>query len=262
MVAAVDPARVGAVEPFFAPRALARSRRVADRSRSRRATLPRLARRRALGVNDAVLRRVVLGQDRGAAVRVTHAVVAEVGHPLRLRWSAHRGRPSLLAARTRGVDGRRSQTSLGAMTESPLHTSMATCRRARPRRQGRKYRAQNVPARRQSPTDEDGQRRANRPAAAAAPNASCYRQVSPKPITAGTLREGALVGDDPKAVGAQLDVSGRLHRLRAGRVADRVKDYGVGRLCEAPGCSTRLSIYNPESRCALHEDSLVTRPPR
>jgi hypothetical protein len=67
------------------------------------------------------------------------------------------------------------------------------------------------------------------------------------------------VGDDPKNVGAQFDVTGRLRRLHAGRLAERVKDYGSGRLCEVPGCSTRLSIYNPERRCALHEGEPVPR---
>ena len=67
------------------------------------------------------------------------------------------------------------------------------------------------------------------------------------------------MGDDARESGTQLDVSGRLRRLHTGRLAERVKDYGDGRLCEAPGCSTRLSIYNPDRRCALHEAALVTR---
>jgi hypothetical protein len=58
--------------------------------------------------------------------------------------------------------------------------------------------------------------------------------------------------------GTQLDVNGRLRRFHAGRLADRIKDYGAGRLCEVPGCATRLSIYNPERRCALHEAPPVT----
>lgn len=28
--------------------------------------------------------------------------------------------------------------------------------------------------------------------------------------------------------------------------------YGRGRICARPGCSTRLSVYNPSSYCAAH----------
>ena len=66
-------------------------------------------------------------------------------------------------------------------------------------------------------------------------------------------------GEDAGGSGTQLDVNGRLRRFHAGRLAERVKDYGGGRLCEVPGCATRLSIYNPERRCALHEDQPATR---
>lgn len=31
------------------------------------------------------------------------------------------------------------------------------------------------------------------------------------------------------------------------------KTYPKGRVCAQPGCDTRLSMYNPEEYCALHE---------
>jgi hypothetical protein len=31
------------------------------------------------------------------------------------------------------------------------------------------------------------------------------------------------------------------------------RTYPVGRICAAPECDTRLSIYNPEVRCWVHE---------
>jgi hypothetical protein len=67
------------------------------------------------------------------------------------------------------------------------------------------------------------------------------------------------MGSDPRGFGTKLDVNELLRLVHAGRLADRVADYGAGRLCEAPGCATRLSIYNPDRRCALHEVRPVTR---
>lgn len=32
----------------------------------------------------------------------------------------------------------------------------------------------------------------------------------------------------------------------------KAKTYGVGRVCAVEGCGTRLSSYNPSSRCAMH----------
>ena len=40
------------------------------------------------------------------------------------------------------------------------------------------------------------------------------------------------------------------HRLVALGVSSRV--YAAGRVCAAPDCATRLSIYNPLSYCSLH----------
>ncbi|MEI6726376.1 MAG: hypothetical protein WCN81_09160 [Actinomycetes bacterium] len=52
---------------------------------------------------------------------------------------------------------------------------------------------------------------------------------------------------------APHELDALLRRLALGRAADRVADYGRGRVCEHPGCVTRLSIYNPEPCCALHD---------
>jgi len=52
---------------------------------------------------------------------------------------------------------------------------------------------------------------------------------------------------------APRELDALLRRLYLGRAAERVADYGRDRVCEHPGCTTRLSIYNPEPRCALHE---------
>ena len=32
-----------------------------------------------------------------------------------------------------------------------------------------------------------------------------------------------------------------------------VRHFSPGRVCEEPGCDTRLSIYNSRSRCAAHD---------
>ena len=39
----------------------------------------------------------------------------------------------------------------------------------------------------------------------------------------------------------------------SGRRSDRVRSYSEGRVCAEPGCSTLLSVYNPSSRCAIHQ---------
>ena len=52
---------------------------------------------------------------------------------------------------------------------------------------------------------------------------------------------------------ATHDLEFQLRRVRRGRAADRVSEYGSDRICDHPGCATRLSIYNPDSRCAIHE---------
>ena len=52
---------------------------------------------------------------------------------------------------------------------------------------------------------------------------------------------------------APHELDALLRQLYLGRAAERVADYGRGRVCEHLGCTTRLSIYNPEPRCALHQ---------
>ena len=31
------------------------------------------------------------------------------------------------------------------------------------------------------------------------------------------------------------------------------RTFGKGRTCKVEGCGTRLSLYNPNARCSLHE---------
>lgn len=50
-----------------------------------------------------------------------------------------------------------------------------------------------------------------------------------------------------------VDNKGSLGPLSPGRKSDRVRIYRGGRVCEHPECSTILSIYNPSSRCAVHQ---------
>lgn len=40
-------------------------------------------------------------------------------------------------------------------------------------------------------------------------------------------------------------------RRRTGK--DHVNSYGLGRVCEAPGCKTELSRYNATGSCWVHE---------
>ncbi len=39
--------------------------------------------------------------------------------------------------------------------------------------------------------------------------------------------------------------------------AEKVKTFPRGRVCEHPGCTARLSIYNSSSSCALHDFQVV-----
>ena len=52
-----------------------------------------------------------------------------------------------------------------------------------------------------------------------------------------------------------MDVDSRssLEPLTPGRRSDRIRFYGQGRVCAQPGCTTLLSMYNPSSRCAVHQ---------
>lgn len=153
MVTAVHAPRVGAVEPLLAPGTLTRCRRLPVQRGSCGAAPSRAARCPPLGVDDAVRRGVVFGEDSGAAIRSADATTTERADLLRHSLSGHQDRPSLSIARSRGVVRRRVLKPLGAMARSPVQTSESTCREAEPRRQGRKHRAHTVPARRRSPTD-------------------------------------------------------------------------------------------------------------
>ena len=50
-----------------------------------------------------------------------------------------------------------------------------------------------------------------------------------------------------------VDNRGNLEPLAPGRRSDRVRMYHEGRVCAEPGCGTVLSVYNPSSRCAVHQ---------
>ena len=50
-----------------------------------------------------------------------------------------------------------------------------------------------------------------------------------------------------------VDNRGNLEPLAPGRRSDRVRIYREGRVCQEQGCGTVLSIYNPSSRCAVHQ---------
>jgi hypothetical protein len=47
------------------------------------------------------------------------------------------------------------------------------------------------------------------------------------------------------------------HRVVA--LGKPARTYASGRVCAAPGCSTRLSIYNPLPYCALHRSQQSRR---
>lgn len=41
---------------------------------------------------------------------------------------------------------------------------------------------------------------------------------------------------------------------RPGNTPRRSRTSDRGRICEAPGCTTRLSVYNAKTRCWQHTD--------
>lgn len=49
--------------------------------------------------------------------------------------------------------------------------------------------------------------------------------------------------------GEELSFSGEL----LGSARRPVRHFSPGRVCEEPGCDTRLSIYNSRARCAMHD---------
>ena len=46
---------------------------------------------------------------------------------------------------------------------------------------------------------------------------------------------------------------------RIGRLPNKSKRFSMGRVCSHPGCPTRLSIYNPQDRCSVHNRFSVPR---
>jgi hypothetical protein len=47
-----------------------------------------------------------------------------------------------------------------------------------------------------------------------------------------------------------------------GRRTDLIPAFARGRVCDEPGCDTRLSIYNPAQFCALHAVNAIAAPHR
>ena len=48
-------------------------------------------------------------------------------------------------------------------------------------------------------------------------------------------------------------LAGHFLSSSSGKISDRIFAYGRGRICEAPGCATLLSTYNPGLYCSLHD---------
>jgi hypothetical protein len=46
----------------------------------------------------------------------------------------------------------------------------------------------------------------------------------------------------------------RMQGTHPGHLPPPSKTHGAGRVCEASGCNTRLSVYNPARRCWQHTD--------
>ena len=45
-------------------------------------------------------------------------------------------------------------------------------------------------------------------------------------------------------------------RRRTGK--GHIDSYGHGRVCEVPGCTTKLSRYNPGNACGLHDNTVLS----
>jgi hypothetical protein len=58
----------------------------------------------------------------------------------------------------------------------------------------------------------------------------------------------------------KVRLAGGFMSARSGKNGDRIQTYERGRVCEAPGCDTVLSTYNPAVRCSLHAADAVPRP--
>jgi len=57
----------------------------------------------------------------------------------------------------------------------------------------------------------------------------------------------------------KVRLAGGFRSSGTGRSSERIPTFGRGRVCEAPGCATLLSSYNPAHYCSLH--STVGAPP-
>lgn len=58
----------------------------------------------------------------------------------------------------------------------------------------------------------------------------------------------------------QTDDIASLHALNVGIPRRPVKRFAPGRTCLEPGCTTRLSVYNPKRLCWQHEPVHTYRP--
>ena len=58
----------------------------------------------------------------------------------------------------------------------------------------------------------------------------------------------------------KVRIAGGFMSSGTGKVSDRIPTYGRGRVCEAPGCGTLLSSYNPALRCSLHAAVAAPQP--
>jgi hypothetical protein len=54
-------------------------------------------------------------------------------------------------------------------------------------------------------------------------------------------------------------VAGAFLSSGVGRISDRIPAYGSGRICEASGCGTLLSTYNPGNYCSVHDAAKIRR---
>ncbi len=55
-------------------------------------------------------------------------------------------------------------------------------------------------------------------------------------------------------------VAGAFQLPGTGKIGDRIPAYGRGRICEAWGCHTVLSTYNPAPYCSVHDHVGERRP--
>lgn len=65
-------------------------------------------------------------------------------------------------------------------------------------------------------------------------------------VATGSDRQ-PITEPDPEAAG---------QRRRTGK--GHVDSYGPGRVCEAAGCTTKLSRYNSSSACWVHDKTVVS----